>query len=109
MFPENDSNTSGDSDDFVNQAFKKQRIEKGESAYIDTRFITPTSNDVERLFSLAKRTYADNRKSMTVRTLESLLFLKANRDHWDINLVADAIKNSEEDLDSESDNENDSN
>lgn len=61
------------------------------SSYVNTSFLFPTSNEVERLNSLAKRIYSDNRKSMTTRTLESLIFLKYNSNLWNYFMVADCV------------------
>ena len=44
----------------------------------------------ERQFSQGKLVFSDLRKSMQPRQLEMLMFLKANRKLWDINLVQEA-------------------
>lgn len=76
-----------DESDFVTQAFKKRRVEAS-STYIDTKFLLPTSNHVERLFSLCKRVYAPNRRSLTPETFEALVFLKTNKNMWSVRTVA---------------------
>jgi hypothetical protein len=59
------------------------------SQYIDTLFISPTSNVVERLFSQAKHVYLDLRRRITLDHLETVIFL-INRSFWSIDdLVKD--------------------
>jgi hypothetical protein len=55
------------------------------SRYVDTSFIPPTSNVVERLFSQAKSIYTPHRPLSTT-TLENILFLKTNSELWDASL-----------------------
>lgn len=62
------------------------------SKYINLNFIQPTSNVVERLFSLAKRIYAYDRKSLGNSTLEDIMFLNQNKDYWDESVVDMIIK-----------------
>lgn len=62
------------------------------SKYINLNFIPPTSNIVERLFSLAGRIYSDNRKSLDNSTLEEIIFLNQNKDLWDGNIVDKAME-----------------
>eukprot|EP00644_Phytophthora_capsici_P003682 jgi/Phyca11/129211/e_gw1.82.100.1 len=52
------------------------------------RFIPPTSNTVERLFSVAKHTLSHHRQRMLPIHLETVLFLKMNRRFRDANTVA---------------------
>ena len=61
---------------------KKRRSE--ESMYMDMNIIPPTSNAVERLFSLVKYYYTDWRKSLAPYTLENLLLLRVNSKMWSI-------------------------
>ena len=70
----------------VEQALKKRKM--NHSTYVDTTFIPATSNVVERLFSGARLVLTDYRKSMTPYTFECLMFLKMNRNLWDLSLVA---------------------
>ena len=51
--------------------------------YMDLRFILPTSNIVERLFSSAGYAYNDMRKALIPANLEEQFFLKANKKYWD--------------------------
>ena len=54
------------------------------SGYINTKFLLPTSNDVERLFSMTKIIFNTKRRSLNPLTLEALVFLKRNRSLWNL-------------------------
>lgn len=58
------------------------------SAHIVTRFILPTSDHVERLFSISKRIFSYRRRRLPPRTLEVLLFLERNSAVWNMALVS---------------------
>ncbi len=58
--------------------------------YDDLRFVLPTSNIVERVFSKAKLVYSPHRQRLSPETLEILMFLGANRTHWDVGTVEEA-------------------
>lgn len=66
---------------------KRQRTVVSCSSYYDLRFIPPTSNVVERLFSNARLVLTDYRKSMTPYSFECVMFLKCNRKQWNISTV----------------------
>jgi hypothetical protein len=70
---------------------KKQRTDTNKE-YMDLKYIPPTSNIVERLFSKSKLILSDVRKSMLPANLEMLLFLKVNRNLWDLALVGKCLK-----------------
>jgi hypothetical protein len=74
---------------FAERALKRFRVQ--ERLYQDISFICPTSNIVERLFSTAKLVFSDLRRSLLPRNLEMLLFLKLNRDLWDLGLVGKVV------------------
>lgn len=46
----------------------------------------------ERLFSLAGLVWSDLRKSMLPQTSEMILFLRVNKEVWDVRTVAEAVK-----------------
>lgn len=64
----------------------QKHLEQQQSSteYIHSRFIVPTSNMCERLFSKASRTLTDCRKSWSSTSLEAQIFLHANDDVWSI-------------------------
>ena len=68
------------------QKVKRAKVES-KSPYIDLRFIRPTSNICERLFSLSKLALPDNRKRLLPANLEMQIFLKLNRHLWDMELL----------------------
>ena len=59
--------------------------------YRDVRFVVPTSNMVERLFSKAKLVYTDRRQSLLPINFEMVLFLAVNQCLWDAKLVDEAM------------------
>jgi hypothetical protein len=63
-------------DDFAEKIIKRQPKADFKTAYCNLDFCLPTSNDVERLFSLAKRVFSTKRREMSPKTLEALLFLR---------------------------------
>ncbi|KAF1774318.1 hypothetical protein GQ600_19935 [Phytophthora cactorum] len=50
---------------------------------VDLKWVPPTSNDVERLFSRAGFVYSRLRRSLNSMTLETILFLQYKRSMWD--------------------------
>jgi hypothetical protein len=49
---------------------------------VDVYWIPPTSDDVERLFTLAGRIFSDHRRAMLPDTLELIVYLRFNRKLW---------------------------
>jgi hypothetical protein len=77
---------------FAEAALKRQKLAtESQRTYVDTSFIMPTSNEVERLFSLASRIFTPSRRNMQPITLEALVFLNRNRALWDMKLVAEIV------------------
>ena len=50
--------------------------------YCSVSYVTPTSNVVERLFSVCKNTMSDRRKYMGPECLEASVILRVNSDFW---------------------------
>ena len=95
---------------FTGRVLKRQQLqsEKASGAYINTNFLLPTSNDVERLFSMAKQVFCPSRWSLQPRTLEALLFLNKNCLLWNPSLVALVVnENASESEDNEHGDEDD--
>lgn len=61
------------------------------SAYMDTRFLLPTSNLCERFFSIAGYAMTNRRKGILPSNLEAQLFLFMNRDLWGINDIKNIV------------------
>lgn len=59
--------------------------------YGDVRFILPTTNGVERLFSKCRQALTDYRKCISPTNFEAQLFLHANRDLWSLNDVNNIV------------------
>jgi hypothetical protein len=76
---------------FVQKALMNKRRKVSYSEYANLTYIPPTSNIVERLFSSCRLVLTDYRKSMTPYTFECIMFLKVNRNYWDINLVSKVV------------------
>ena len=74
-----------------NRARKKARHSSSASIYRSTKHIHGTTNSVERLFSRAKIVMTDQRKRITPRHLELLMFLRMNRHLWNEETVQQAM------------------
>ena len=59
--------------------------------YHSTLHVSPTSNVCERLFSRTKLVMRPHRRLMDPSTLETLLMLRMNKDHWNVNVVQHVI------------------
>jgi hypothetical protein len=69
----------------------KRRKIRNRSKYINLKIVCPTSNCVERFFSLCGIVWSKLRRRLLPKNLEMLLFLKMNRRFWDKNTVRKAI------------------
>ena len=68
-----------------------QKRRKPMSHYGDLKWIPPTSNLAERLFSRVKYVFNDHRKSLLPVNLESQIFLCVNRSFWDAKTIEDLM------------------
>ncbi len=59
--------------------------------YYDLKFLAPTSNSVERLFSSAKFVLNDYRQSLSKAMFEAIMILKTNMDYWNALTVSSAM------------------
>ena len=93
------SSSNGSSDLFTSlplaeQVMKRRRFSRNaKSAYMDLRFIQPTSNMCERFFSTAGYTLTSRRNRILPSNLESQLFLSINKRFWNIRDVHGVIIN----------------
>ncbi|KAH9115273.1 hypothetical protein AeMF1_010684 [Aphanomyces euteiches] len=75
------------SDDFcvgnsiLDRALKRK---KTEATYCDLRFLLPTSNVCERLFSRVKNAFGDRHQTVLPINCEAQVFLNANSFLWDV-------------------------
>ena len=82
-------------EDFARSIIKKRRQEcetkSPNRMYIDTRFLLPTSNILERFFSTADIAYSDIRQCLLPQNLEMQLFLKINKKFWTLDVVEKCV------------------
>ncbi|KAF1788456.1 Ribonuclease H-like domain [Phytophthora cactorum] len=76
-----------DEGSFVERPEKRRKLAVEEQQYALLRSIPPTSNMVERFFSLAGVTFGHERNSLHPVTLEQILFLRQNSSYWDVRTV----------------------
>lgn len=57
------------------------------SKYMNLAFVKADTCVVERLFSITRKVWREDRKSMTQAHMELVMFLKCNRDLWDSHLI----------------------
>ncbi|ETI43357.1 hypothetical protein F443_11669 [Phytophthora nicotianae P1569] len=72
---------------FADQILKRRNFVANPSTYMLLSAIPPTSNRVERLFSIARAVVRDERHRLLPMTLEMILFLKVNGGFWDVATV----------------------
>ena len=77
------STTENQQISFAERALKKRKISVNTTGYMDTRFLLPTTNIVERFFSKAGYALGSRRKNINPSNLEMQLFLNVNRNLWD--------------------------
>lgn len=81
---------------YYEQLLKRRRLSSETSdQYLDCSFCVATSNTVERLFSACKHVLTDERKCMSPIMFKALIFLKINKEFWDLTMLAKAMKNQE--------------
>ena len=72
---------------FVERIQKRRCLAEQEQQYTLLRSVPPTSNVVERFFSMARVTFGHERNSLLPETLEQILFLRQNSSYWDVRTV----------------------
>jgi hypothetical protein len=93
------------------QANKKRKTSTS-SNYVSLKWIPPTSNLVERLFSRMKLVFSERRQNMNPSTLEMVLMLLCNKELWSVKDINDIymekstpLMDDEDDEDVESDDD----
>ncbi|KAG3101331.1 hypothetical protein PI125_g14480 [Phytophthora idaei] len=76
-----------DEGSFVERPKKRCKLAVEEQQYALLRSIPPTSNMVERFFSLAGVAFGHERNSLHPVTLEQILFLRQNSSYWNVRTV----------------------
>ncbi|EGZ14217.1 hypothetical protein PHYSODRAFT_415288, partial [Phytophthora sojae] len=72
---------------FVERLQKRRRLIQHQHQYKLLRSIPPTSNVVERFFSVARITLGHERNGLHPITLEQILFLRQNASYWNVGTV----------------------
>ncbi|KAJ8518119.1 hypothetical protein ON010_g18243 [Phytophthora cinnamomi] len=72
---------------FVERLQNRRRLAEQEQQYALLRSVPPTSNILERFFSMTRVTFGHERNSLHPITLEQLLFLRQNPSYWDVRTV----------------------
>lgn len=100
-----------DNDDdltFAERALKRKKSNTVSCKdYVNTNFVLPTSNDVERFFSKCKRELSFKRRTSGRQSLKALMFLKFNRDLWNLELVHDIVNAKKDENEDEDDDSSD--
>ena len=60
--------------------------------YHNCDFILGSSAEIERVWSMAEKLMHKSRYSTAPNLLEAILFLKYNKDYWDLSMVASAVR-----------------
>ncbi len=80
------------SSDFALQLLKTKEDQKHlPQAYINCKFLVPTSNVLERFFSIAGYAFNEYRQSLSPLNLEMQLFLNVNRRFWNEDTVSEIV------------------
>ena len=89
-----EDDSSGE-DNFIKRAMsevisrKKRRV--FQSSYRSVLHVIPTSNMVERLFSIARGVLEDKRKRLLPRNVELILYLRMNWKLWNAETIQDIV------------------
>eukprot|EP00644_Phytophthora_capsici_P008312 jgi/Phyca11/114634/e_gw1.26.394.1 len=83
---------SEDEGSFVESLQKRRRLAAVHPRYDLLSSIPPTSNLVERFFSVSRTTYGQERHSLQPITLEMVLFLRQNGEYWSAQTVDEATR-----------------
>lgn len=81
-----ESSVAGEEEALRERARKRRKMREMRTfeRYIDTRFILPTSNLCERLFSVAKNAVGERRQCLRTESLEAQIFLRCNMHLWNV-------------------------
>lgn len=78
------------------QWLKKRKPEITGKEHINCDLILGSVSEVERLRSISKYVFTENRKNMTPQLFVETMFLKVNQRFWDAHLVSKGIYNAHE-------------
>lgn len=86
---------AAEDDGFADRVLKRARVADQTDHYALLAAVAPTSNIVERLFSMARAVIGIHRYSLQPIALEAMLFLKSNREFWDVHAVHECLETRE--------------
>ncbi|KAG3083336.1 hypothetical protein PI124_g18863 [Phytophthora idaei] len=72
---------------FADRVLKRRKVSTEPASYILLHAIPPTSNIVERLFSIARAVLHHERQRLSPIMLEMIVFLKMNSSYYDVATV----------------------
>jgi len=78
---------ASDEEGFAEHILKRRRVSSRVTTYKLLRAIPPTSNEVERLFSVARAVLRLERHRLSPLTLEMIFFFKVNSPYWNVATV----------------------
>jgi hypothetical protein len=76
---------------FADRILKRRRVQVAPVSYALLEAIPPTSNMVERLFSVARAVLRHERHRLSPMMLEMILFLKVNETFWNVATVEQCL------------------
>ena len=82
----------------VLQSKRQRTVIAVHNDYEDLKYINPTSNIVERLFSSCAMVLTDYRQSLLPIHFEAVMYLKVNRQFWDAILVSTVVNAEKDDV-----------
>eukprot|EP00644_Phytophthora_capsici_P001884 jgi/Phyca11/15626/fgenesh1_pg.PHYCAscaffold_14_\ len=80
-----------DKEGFAVRTLKRRKNADAPATYVLLKAIPPTSNIVERLFSVARAVLRHERHCISPMMLEMILFLKVNSSSWDVATVEQCL------------------
>jgi len=89
----------------VERALKRHRGTTTASEYIDCRFITPTSNFCERLFSESGYSLNSRRMQILPSNFEAQMFCRSNKKWWGVKEINDILNADGSDSDADEDDQ----
>ncbi|KAJ8503265.1 hypothetical protein ON010_g19106 [Phytophthora cinnamomi] len=78
---------AGTAEGFAERVLKRRKVRAAPPSYALLEAIPPTSNVVERLFSVARAVLRHERHRLSPMVLEMILFLKINSRLWNVAVV----------------------
>lgn len=76
---------------FAERILKRRKVQNTRASYALLRAIPPTSNIVERLFSVARAVLRHERHRLSPMMLEMIQFLKTNNQFWNVAVVEQCL------------------